>query len=144
LSVGRAILGIDFTSVPRRAKPIVVARGRLSGDAFRLEAIEPLHDWPAFERLLATPGPWIGGFDFPFGLPRTAVHDLGWPTEWESLSNIARRGARALRARCVPCDATGRRKYPPRPISRRVALAAQARQPAGRVFLGAHASRRRA
>jgi hypothetical protein len=99
LSVGRAILGIDFTSVPRRAKPIVVARGRLSGDQFLLESIEPLHDWPAFERLLATPGPWIGGFDFPFGLPRAAVRDLGWPTEWEALvRHCAGLGRNALRA----------------------------------------------
>ena len=25
---------------------------------------------------------WIGGFDFPFGLPRELVRDLGWPTDW--------------------------------------------------------------
>ena len=80
-----AILGVDFTSAPRPRKPITVARGRLAGGAFALEAIEPIVDWPAFERLLAAPGPWIGGFDFPFGLPREAVVDLGWPQEWGAL-----------------------------------------------------------
>lgn len=80
-----AILGVDFTSAPRRAKPIVVARGHAAHGAFALGAIEPLDDWPAFERLLAAPGPWIGGFDFPFGLPRAAVRDLGWPLRWDAL-----------------------------------------------------------
>jgi hypothetical protein len=79
------VLGVDFTSAPRRAKPIVVARGRAARGAFVLEGIETLADWRAFERLLASPGPWIGGFDFPFGLPRVAVRDLGWPLEWDVL-----------------------------------------------------------
>lgn len=81
----RAVLGVDFTSAPRPAKPIVVARGRAAAGVFVLEAIEALPDWTAFERLLASPGPWLGGFDFPFGLPRAAVRDLGWPTEWTAL-----------------------------------------------------------
>ncbi len=98
--VGRiAILGVDFTSAPRRAKPIVVARGRAARGAFVLEAIEALGDWPAFERALASPGPWIGGFDFPFGLPRAAVRELGWPTEWEALvRHCAALGRAGLRA----------------------------------------------
>jgi hypothetical protein len=99
LSAGAAILGVDFTSAPRRAKPIVVARGRAARGAFVLEAIEPIDGWPAFERLLASPGPWIGGFDFPFGLPRAAVRDLGWPTEWEALvRHCAALGRVGLRA----------------------------------------------
>jgi hypothetical protein len=82
---GRSVLGVDFTSAPRPAKPIVVARGRATTGAFMLEAIDALPDWAAFERQLGSPGPWIGGFDFPFGLPRTAVRDLAWPTEWDAL-----------------------------------------------------------
>ena len=27
-------------------------------------------------------GPWLGGFDLPFGLPRELVHALDWPTDW--------------------------------------------------------------
>jgi len=94
-----AVLGVDFTSAPRPRKPITVARGRLAAGGFALEAIEPLADWPAFERLLAAPGPWIGGFDFPFGLPREAVTDLGWPQEWRALvdhcAGLGRTGLRA-------------------------------------------------
>ena len=82
------LLGVDFTSAPRRAKPITAARGRLSGDGtvVHVDALDALVTFDAFEALLAEPGPWIGGFDFPFGLPRSAVADLGWPTQWRSLA----------------------------------------------------------
>ena len=112
-----AIFGVDFTSAPRPRKPITVARGRLAGGAFALEAIEPLVDWPAFERLLAAPGPWIGGFDFPFGLPREAVVDLGWPQDWpELVAHCAMLGRVPLRA-AFDAYRAGRpvgRKYPHR------------------------------
>ena len=77
------LLGIDFTSAPRRVKPITVARGRLD-DAARvtLARIDELHDFAAFDALLREPGPWLGGFDFPFGLPRELVETLGWPRQW--------------------------------------------------------------
>lgn len=79
------IAGVDFTCAPRPAKPIVAACGELRGDTLRLEAIERMEDWPAFEAWLRAPGPWIAGFDFPFGLPREAVEALGWPTDWAAL-----------------------------------------------------------
>jgi hypothetical protein len=40
---------------------------------------------PAFDALLRRPGPWVGGFDFPFGLPRALVAALGWPKHWPQL-----------------------------------------------------------
>jgi hypothetical protein len=93
------ILGVDFTSAPRPAKPITVARGRLVPGALAVERVDALPDWPAFEALLAAPGPWIGGFDFPFGLPREAVRDLGWPDQWPALvqhcAGLGREGFRA-------------------------------------------------
>jgi hypothetical protein len=76
------LIGVDFTSAPTRRKPIVIARGRLDGRLLRLEAIEPLLDFQAFSAALAAPGPWLGGFDLPFGLPRELVESLGWPREW--------------------------------------------------------------
>lgn len=79
------ILGVDFTSTPRARKPITAADGRLQGDTFVLESLELLPDWPTFEAWLARPGPWLGGFDFPFGLPREMVVDLGWPLVWPGL-----------------------------------------------------------
>ena len=79
------LLGVDFTSAPRRAKPITVARGRIDGTRVVLDHIARCEDWPAFETVLAEPGPWLGAFDFPFGLPREAVIDLGWPQTWPAL-----------------------------------------------------------
>jgi hypothetical protein len=79
------ILGVDFTCAPRRAKPITVARGRCVRGRFALERVDALEDFDAFQRLLAEPGPWVGGFDFPFGLPREAIRDLGWPRRWDAL-----------------------------------------------------------
>lgn len=80
------LLGVDFTSAPRRAKPITVAIGSPSGDGFALQSLERIGDWAGFEALLARPGPWLGGFDFPFGLPREAVEQLGWPVQWRALT----------------------------------------------------------
>ncbi|MCK6407654.1 DUF429 domain-containing protein [Thauera sp.] len=95
----RQLLGIDFTSAPRRAKPITVACGRLDGARVMLDRFECCADWPSFEALLARPGPWLGAFDFPFGLPREAVLDLGWPQTWAALvRHCAALGKPAFRA----------------------------------------------
>jgi len=80
-----ALLGIDFTSAPTRRKPITVARGALTGARLALQRVDALADFAAFEALLAEPGPWLGAFDFPFGLPRELVETLGWPREWPAL-----------------------------------------------------------
>ena len=79
------LLGVDFSSAPRAAKPIVAAWGRRGGAVLKLEAIERLPTLEAFSALLATPGPWVAGFDMPFGLPRELIEHLGWPTEWAAL-----------------------------------------------------------
>ena len=44
----------------------------------------------AFEAALRRPGSWIGGIDFPFGLPRRFVGDVGWPREWRDYVRHAR------------------------------------------------------
>jgi hypothetical protein len=79
------IYGIDFTSAPCARKPITVAVGEAQGRRLRISKIESLRDFAAFEALLERPGPWVGGFDFPFGLARQAVTDLAWPTRWSDL-----------------------------------------------------------
>lgn len=94
------VLGVDFTSAPRRAKPIVVAAGLISRNEIQITRVEKLESFAAFEELLRRPGPWIGGFDFPFGLPRELVHDLGWPAKWPALvdfcSNLSRTEFRGI------------------------------------------------
>ena len=111
------IHGVDFTSAPRPRKAITVASGRLVRRTFKLEGIETLEGWPQFEAWLARPGPWIGGFDFPFGLPREAVADLGWPQAWDALvRHCAQLGREGLRTALDAYRATREtgNKYPHR------------------------------
>ncbi len=77
-----AVAGIDFTSRPTRTKPITVALGRCEQGVARLERIETHASFESFAIWLRTPGPWLGVFDLPFGLPCELVLTLGWPTEW--------------------------------------------------------------
>jgi hypothetical protein len=79
------IFGVDFTCAPRRAKPITVAVAWLDKNLLAVEALEKLESFEQFEALLGRPGPWVGGFDLPFSLPRELVRDLGWPTRWHAL-----------------------------------------------------------
>ena len=81
-----AILGVDFSSAPSQKKPITLAHARLlSPTMLRVEALEAIGSLPEFAQMLCRPGPWLGGFDFPFGLPRELVLEAGWPTDWPAL-----------------------------------------------------------
>lgn len=79
------VAGVDFTSRPRRAKPVTVALGRSDGACVVLERIETHETYEGFSAWLRRPGPWVAAFDFPFGLPRVLVEALGWPNEWRAL-----------------------------------------------------------
>jgi hypothetical protein len=79
------VYGVDFTCAPRRAKPITVAVGVLKRQCLHISAIEKLFSFVEFEAFLARPGPWVGGFDFPFSLPAELVRDLRWPAAWADL-----------------------------------------------------------
>lgn len=76
------LVGCDFSSSPTRRKPIVLALGQLVGGRVVLSRLERLESLEAFGHWLAQPRAWIGGFDFPFGLPRELVETLGWPLQW--------------------------------------------------------------
>jgi hypothetical protein len=76
------LVGCDFSSSPTKRKPIVLAIGELTGARVALARLERIESLPAFGAWLAQPQDWIGGFDFPFGLPRELVETLGWPTQW--------------------------------------------------------------
>ncbi|MFC4161330.1 DUF429 domain-containing protein [Chitinimonas lacunae] len=78
--------GVDFTSRPGQRKPITLARGvLLAPGRVRLDKVEALTDFAAYEAMLAEPGPWIAGFDFPFSFARELIEGQGWPTEWPAL-----------------------------------------------------------
>lgn len=70
------LLGVDFSSAPSRRKPIVVAEGERHGELLALDGLAPLATLGEFEHLLRRPGPWLGGFDLPFGLPREFCESL--------------------------------------------------------------------
>jgi Protein of unknown function (DUF429) len=76
------LVGVDFTSAPRKGKPITWAGGMLRNGVLRLEAVQALPSIGAFDEALGTPGPWVAAFDLPFGLPRELVEHLGWPKQW--------------------------------------------------------------
>lgn len=79
------IIGVDFTSVPRPAKPITIAHGTSDGEALHIERVTAHPNWASYEAWLAQPDPWVGAFDFPFGLSRELVEHLGWPQTWAGL-----------------------------------------------------------
>jgi hypothetical protein len=79
----RALAGVDFSSAPRPAKPIVWAWGQWQrAGLLRLERLEENTSAAAFAQALQRPGPWLAAFDLPFGLPRELVATLGWPQDW--------------------------------------------------------------
>lgn len=79
------IVGVDFTSAPRRAKPITIAHGDAGRALLYIERVAEHADWASYEAWLAQPGAWTGAFDFPFGLARELVEYLGWPQTWAAL-----------------------------------------------------------
>ena len=78
----RSIAGIDFTSRPTRRKPITVALGEVEHEVVRLQRLDVHTSFESFAAWLHTPGPWLGVFDLPFGLPRELVLSLRWPAQW--------------------------------------------------------------
>jgi hypothetical protein len=99
--------GVDFTSAPSLRKPVVVARGVLRGHVLQLQGLQALPTMAAFEAALRDPGPWLGAFDFPFGLPRAFVqaHALGADTR-SVIDGLRRRCATRMDFRAL-VDAWG-------------------------------------
>lgn len=77
-----AVVGCDFSSSPTRRKPIVLAWGTLVKQVVVLQRLQRIESLDVFGQWLQQPGEWVGGFDFPFGLPRELVEHLDWPLTW--------------------------------------------------------------
>ncbi len=101
------LVGCDFSSRPTARKPIVLALGEQTGGRVLLQRLQPLASETAFAQWLAAPGDWIGGFDFPFGLPRELLVTLGWPLQWrDSIAHYAGLSREEIRATFAAfCDA---------------------------------------
>jgi hypothetical protein len=116
-----ALAGVDFTSRPRRAKPITAALGHLAAEetprVVTLESLAAHTGFAQFSGWLARPGPWLGVFDLPFGLPRELVDTLarerGWPGGWRALiehyAGLTRREVRDTFAAFCAARPTGAR-----------------------------------
>lgn len=77
------IYGIDFTSRPGRQKAITCLRCELDNETLVVKQLTEWTDFRGFESLLEEAGPWVAGMDFPFGLSRRFVENIGWPLTWE-------------------------------------------------------------
>jgi hypothetical protein len=78
------VYGIDFTSRPCKKKPLVYLECEFDGSMLRAGNPREWITFDHFEEFLASDGEWIAGIDFPFGLPRKFIENIGWPTSWES------------------------------------------------------------
>ena len=77
------ILGVDFTAAPSRRKPITAAIGRLMrGNTLDIERVERIETFEDYEAFIAQSGPWIGGFDHPFGQSIVLLDALGLSRHW--------------------------------------------------------------
>ena len=76
------IYGLDFTSAPNRRKPITCISCAVENGHLLAENVQKYADFAAFENFLRLPAPWLAALDFPFGLPRPLLVNLGWPVDW--------------------------------------------------------------
>jgi hypothetical protein len=101
------LMGCDFSSSPSRRKPIVMATGSVAKGRVLLAGLECIESLDGFAHWLSQPRAWTAVFDFPFGLPRELVAQLGWPERWPDLirhyAALSRPEIRALFA--AFCDA---------------------------------------
>lgn len=94
------LYGIDFTSRPKRSKSITCLECVLDGDRLQAGDLTEWQHFDEFETALQRPGPWIAGIDFPFGLSRTFIENIGWPTTWQGyvthVKNLDRKAFREV------------------------------------------------
>lgn len=63
----------------------MLALGERQGAVVRLQGLEALLTLEEVGARLRQLPSWLGGFDLPFGLPRTLVEALDWPRDWPTL-----------------------------------------------------------
>jgi hypothetical protein len=103
------IIGVDFTSRPRKTKPIVCAACELTGERLELKEIELLESFKVFEDLLKTEGEWLCGIDAPLAQPRELIEDLKLPLSW---SGYVKAFAEMGREQFVDCLNAYRKSQP--------------------------------
>jgi hypothetical protein len=82
------VYGLDFTSAPRREKPITCVSATLIEQVLHVEGLVVFECFDTFENFLGSPGPWMAGMDFPFGQSKKLRHNLGWPEDWVEIAQL--------------------------------------------------------
>ena len=78
------IKGIDFTSKPTRKKPITCVVCDYENNKLNMVDYQLLTSFSEFETLLSDKSKWFAGLDFPFGLARKFIENIGWENDWKS------------------------------------------------------------
>lgn len=82
------VFGIDFTSSPRKSKPITCCDCIFNGSALVFQNLVTADNFHEFEGWLKADGPRLIGIDFPFSLPRRFLENVGWPLSWRKYVEI--------------------------------------------------------
>lgn len=82
------IYGIDFTSAPKRGKPIVCADAWIEANILHIEQFHRFIEFSAFMDFLTRSPVWIAGVDFPLGQSRKLIEDLLWGKTWAEYVQI--------------------------------------------------------
>ena len=76
------IVGIDFTSAPKKSKPLTSLICNFSNAGLKAEKMIEWVSFEGFEGFLKSTDSWIAGIDFPFGQSRKFIENIGWPKTW--------------------------------------------------------------
>lgn len=99
------IYGLDFTSSPSNAKPLILAVCELIDNCLNVKELKPIvgnkkEPFIPFENWLKEAGPFVAGIDLPFGLPSTLIGELDWPTGWAGyVSKVNEIGKKAFESK---------------------------------------------
>jgi hypothetical protein len=77
------VVGIDFTSSPKKSKPLTCAVCHFDDAVLRMKELIKWPSFDGFDFFLQSDGPWVAGIDFPFGQARKFVENIGWPASWQ-------------------------------------------------------------
>ena len=81
------IVGIDFTSAPKKTKPITCLVCDFNNAVLKTSKMIKWTSFEKFEEFLSNTESWIAGIDFPFGQSRKFIKNIGWPKTWRGYVN---------------------------------------------------------
>jgi hypothetical protein len=83
------IRGLDFSTL-LSSKQSVLVEGELEGRVLQLRrASNRGQESRSLTAVLESPGPWVLGIDFPFGLPMAFLNEMPWGLEWKTYASAA-------------------------------------------------------